>query len=212
MAAAGAASAPRASPFWHGDLDVGDASDHRIGNVYESVAGVWFIEQKYDNIMDLLCFIIDIQAPRLDSPMVPEVLRGSESLVWGGPFPAALLAFPGFCHVDGEEAAMAAVQASKAREQRLVDRYRVDDLRRRAGVEIDYMERGRRGGATRPPGSGPTTATGLPQGTPMLPVLRALLPPLLPPPPPPAAELDRSEPRYFPTCAACREEAGQREE
>ena len=76
---------------------------------------------------------------------------------------------------------MATVQASRALEQRLVDRYRVHDPRRGVGVEIDYMERGQRGGATRPPGSGPTTATGLPQGTPMLLVLRALLPPLLPP-------------------------------
>ena len=106
---------------------------------------------------------------------------------------------------------MATVQASRACEQRLVDQYRVDDFRRGAGVEIDYMERGRRGGATRPPGSGPTIATGLPQGTPMLPVLRALLPPLLPPPPPPAAEPGRSEPRYFPTCAACQDEAEQGE-
>ena len=47
MAATGAASAPRGSPFWHGDMDVGDASDHRIGNVYESIAGVWFIERRY---------------------------------------------------------------------------------------------------------------------------------------------------------------------
>ena len=84
MVAAGAASAPLASPFWHGDMDVGGASDHRIGNVYESISGVWFIERRYDKIMDLLCFIIDIQAPRLDSPMMPEALRGSESLVWGG--------------------------------------------------------------------------------------------------------------------------------
>ena len=85
MAATVAASAPGGSPFWHGDMDVGDASDHRIGNVYESVAGVWFLERRYDKIMDLLCFIIDIQAPRLDSPMTPEVFfRGSESLVWGG--------------------------------------------------------------------------------------------------------------------------------
>ena len=66
MAAAGAASAPGGSPFWHGDMDIGDASDHRIGNVYESVAGEWFIQHKYDKIMDLLCFIIDIQAPWLD--------------------------------------------------------------------------------------------------------------------------------------------------
>ena len=105
MAAAGAATAPRGSPFWHGDLDVGDAGDHRIGNVYESVTGVWFIEQKYDKIVDLLCFIIDIQAPQLDSPRMPELLRGSESLVWGGLFLAALLVFPEFCRVDGEEAA-----------------------------------------------------------------------------------------------------------
>ena len=50
-------------------MDVGDASDQRIGNVYESIARVWFIERKYDKIIDLLCIIIDIQAPRLDSPM-----------------------------------------------------------------------------------------------------------------------------------------------
>ena len=112
MAAAGAATAPRGSPFWHGDLDVGEASDHRIGNIYESIAGVWFIEQRYDRILDLLCFIIDIQAPQLDSPRMPELLRGSESLVWGGPLPAALLAFPEVRCVDGEEGAMASVQAS----------------------------------------------------------------------------------------------------
>ena len=103
MAATGAASAPRGSPFWHRDMDVGDASDHRIGNVYESVAGVWFIERRYDKIMDFLCFTIDIQAPRLDSPLMPEALRGSEGLVWGGPSPrrcspfrstAALTALP----------------------------------------------------------------------------------------------------------------------
>ena len=83
MAAAGAATAG-AAPYWHGDLDVGEASDHRIGNVYESIAGVWFIEQRYDKIMDLLCFIIDIQAPELDDPAMTELLRGSESIVWGG--------------------------------------------------------------------------------------------------------------------------------
>ena len=87
MAATGAASALGGSPFWHGDMDVGDASDHRIGNVYESVAGVWFLERRCDKIMDFLCFTIDIQAPRLDSPMMPEALRGSESLVWGGASP-----------------------------------------------------------------------------------------------------------------------------
>ena len=85
MAAAGAATAPRGSPFWHGGMDVGDASDHRIGNIYESIAGVWFIEQRYGRILDLLCFIIDIQAPHLDSPGMPELLRGSENLVWGDP-------------------------------------------------------------------------------------------------------------------------------
>ena len=212
MAAAGAASAPQTSPFWHGDLDVGDASDHRIGNVYESIAGVWFIERRYDKIMDLLCFIIDIQAPRLDNPMMPEALRGSESLVWRGPFPAALFAFPEYCRLDGEEAAMAMVQDSRAREQRLVDRNRGDDFMRGTGVEIDYMERGRHGGTRRATGSGPSTATGLPQGTPMLPVLRALLLPLLPPPLPPAAQPDQAEPRYFPTCAACQEEVEQVEE
>ena len=207
MAAAGAATAPRGSPFWHGDLDIGEASDHRIGDVYESVAGVWFIEQRFVKILDLLCFIIDVQAPQLESPRMPELLRGSESLVWRGPFPAALLASPE-CRVDGEEAAMASVQASRVREQRLVDRYCVDALRRGAGVEIDYMERGRRGGMTRPPGSGPTTATGLPRGTPMLPVLCALL---FPPPPPPAAEPGRSELRYFPIRAACQDGAEQGE-
>ena len=87
-------------------MDVGDASDRRIGNVYESIAGVWFIERRYDKIMDLFCFIIDTQAPRLDSPMMPEALRGSENLAWGGPFPAALLAFPEYSHLDGESAAM----------------------------------------------------------------------------------------------------------
>ena len=92
MVAAEAATAPRGSPFWHGDMDVGEASEHRIGNIYESIAGVWFIEQRYDRILDLLCFIIDIQAPQLDSPRMPELLRGSGSFVWGGPFPAALLA------------------------------------------------------------------------------------------------------------------------
>ena len=33
MVAAGVASAPEGSPYWHRDMDVGDASDHRIGNV-----------------------------------------------------------------------------------------------------------------------------------------------------------------------------------
>ena len=42
----------------------------------------------------------------------------------------------------------------------------------------------------------------------MLPILHALLPP----PPPPLAELARSEPRYFPTCAACQEDAVQGQE
>ena len=122
MAAAGAATAPRGVPFWHGDMDVGEASDRQIGNIYESIAGVWFIEQRCDRILDLLCFIIDIQTPQLDSSRMPELLRGSESLVWGGTFPAALLAFPEVCRADGEEAGMAAVQASRAREQRLADR------------------------------------------------------------------------------------------
>ena len=115
MAATGAASSG-AAPFWHGDLDVGDAIDHRIGNVYESIAGVWFVEQRYDKIMDLLCFIIDIQAPKLDNPTMPEVLRGSESIVWGGPLPAALLAFPEYCRVGGRDAAVSMVQDSRARE------------------------------------------------------------------------------------------------
>ena len=146
MAAAGAASAPGGSPYWHGDMDVGDASDHRIGNVYESIAGVWFIEREYDRIMDLLCLIIDIQAPRLDSPSMPEALRGSESLVWGGPLPAALLAFPEYCRLDGAAVAMTMVRDGRDREQRLVLRYRGDDFSRGYGVEIDYMERGRSGG------------------------------------------------------------------
>ena len=74
------------------------------------------------------------------------------------------------------------------------------------------MVRDRHGEARRSPGSGPSTAAGLPQGAPTIPDLRALLPPLLPPPPPPTNEPDRSEPRYFPTCAACQEEAEQGEE
>ena len=75
------------------------------------------------------------------------------------------------------------------------------------------MERGRHGGTRLAPGSGPSTAAGLPQGTPMIPVLRALLPPLLPPPPPPTAVpdpvSDPTEPRYFPTCPACQVDAEQ---
>ena len=111
----------------------------------------------------------------------------------GGPFPAALLAFPEVCRVDGEEAAMASVQASRVREQRLVDRYRVDDLRRGAGVEIDYMERGRRGGMTRAPGSGPTTAAGL--HTPGIPGAAGPTrsPPLPPSPPSPPGRRARAE-------------------
>ena len=58
MAAAGAATAPCGSPYWHGDMDIGDASDKRIGNVYESIAGVWFLEQRYDKILDFLCLAI----------------------------------------------------------------------------------------------------------------------------------------------------------
>lgn len=57
-----------------------------------------------------------------------------------------MLAFLEVCRVNGEDIAMAMVQAGRVREQRLVDRYRVDDRRRGAGGEIDYMERGRRGG------------------------------------------------------------------
>ena len=92
MAAAGAATAPLASPFWHGDMDVGDASDHRIGNVYESIAGVWFIERRYEKIMDLVLH------HRRSSPSAGQSddARGSPWLreTVGGPFPAALLAFP----------------------------------------------------------------------------------------------------------------------
>ena len=99
---------------------------------------------------------------------------------------------------------MASVQASRVREQRLVDHYNVDDLRRGAGVEIDYMERGRRGGMTRAPGSGPTTAAGLPQGSLVLPVLRAFLPPSSPPlPPRPSSPVGASR------GTACQEEAVQ---
>ena len=111
---------------------------------------------------------------------------------------------------------MTMVQDSRAREQQLIDRCRGDDYMRGAGVDIDYIERGRHGGIRRAPGSGPSTAAGLPQGTPMIPVLRALLPPLLPPPPPPAAVPDPvpvpSEPKYFPTCPACQVDAEQGEE
>ena len=46
VAAAGATTAPRGTPYWHGDMHIGDASDQRIGNVYESIAGVWFLEQQ----------------------------------------------------------------------------------------------------------------------------------------------------------------------
>ena len=111
---------------------------------------------------------------------------------------------------------MTMVQDSRAREQRPVDRYRGDDFTRGAGVEIDYMERRRHGGSRRAPGSGPPNVAGQPQGTPMIPVLRALLPPLPPPPLPPAAVPESPpgsvEPRYFPACPACQVDAEQGEE
>ena len=165
-------------PFWRGDMDIGgDANDQRISNVYGSIAGVWFLEQKYDRILDLLCLIIDIQCAELDSPRLPEVLRGSESIVWGGPTPASLFAFPEVCRGAGGSTAMAMVQASRVLEQRLVERYRGDDCRRGAGIEIEYKQRGQRGGVTRAPSSRVITAAGIPQGVPVLPILQALLPP-----------------------------------
>ena len=181
-----------------------------------SPSPVWFIERGYDRIMDLLCLIIDIQAPRLDSPLVPEALRGSESLVWGGPLPAALLAFPEYCRLDGAAVAMTMVRDSRDRERRLVLRYRRDDFARGYGVEIDYMERGRSGGSRRPLGTGPPDAAVQPQETPMIPVLRALLPPLPPPPPQLAAAPepvpDSAERRYFQACPACLVDAEQGDE
>ena len=212
MVAAGAASAPEGSPYWHGDMDVGDASDHRIGKVYESIAGVWFIEREYDRILDFLCLIIDIQAPQLDSPPMPERLRGSESLVWGGPLPAALLAFPEFCRLDDADGAMTLVRDGRGREQRLALRYRATDYSRGYGVEIDYMERGRSNGTRRALGTGPPDAAVRPQHhghpyTPWIPILRALLPHLPPPLPQLVAEPDpgpdSAEPRYFRACPAC---------
>ena len=66
-------------------MDVGDANDHRIGNVYESIAGVWFLQRDYGRILDLRCLIIDIQTRVLDSHPMPERFRGSEGLVRGPP-------------------------------------------------------------------------------------------------------------------------------
>ena len=191
MAAAGAATAPRGSPYWHGDMDIGDASDQRIGNVYESIAGVRFLEQRYDKILDLLCLIIGTQCIELDGSRLPEIIRGSDSIVWGGPFPASPLAFPEVCRVRGEVTAMAMAQGGKVREQRLIDRHRTEDLGSGAGVEIDYMERGQQGGVRKVPGSRNTTAAGIPEGAPFLPILWAL-----PLPPPPPMELALDEPRY----------------
>ena len=134
----------------------------------------------------------------------------------GGALPAALLAFPEYCRTAGRAAALAMVQNSRAREQRLVYQYRGADLRRGGGVEIDYAERGRHGGERLAPGSRRFTAAGQPQGTPTIPVLRDLLPALPLPPPPPEhvapQQVPGHEPRYFPTCAACHEEAEQGQE
>ena len=173
-------------------MDVGDASDHRVGNVYESIAGVWFIERKYDKIMDLLCFIIDIQAPRLDSPMMPEALRGSESLVWGGLSPLHCSPF--------RNTVASTAKGPPWRWSRTAGHASSGWLTGTAVTTTcaDYMERGRHGGARRTPGSGPSTAAGLPQGTPMIPVLRALLPPLLPPPPPPGGRAGRDRTEVLP--------------
>ena len=75
------------------------------------------------------------------------------------------------------------------------------------------MERGRSGGARRALGTGPPDAAVRPLETPMIPVLRALLP-LLPPPPPrlaaaPEPVPDSAEPRYFRACPACLVDAEQ---
>ena len=154
-----------------------------------------------------MCLIIDIQCSELDGSRLPEILWGSESIVWGGPIPASLLAFPEVCRVGGEVIAMAMVQGGRVRDQRLIDQYRAEDLRRGAGVEIDYMERGRHGGVRQAPGTRGTTAAGTPQGAPVLQILRALPLPL-----PPPVEFALDEPRYFPTCAACQEDAVQGQE
>ena len=119
MVAAGVTSAPEGAPYWHGSMDVGDANDHRIGNVYESIAGVWFLQRDYGRILDFLCFIIDIQARVLDSHPMPERLRGSESLVWGGPLPAALLAYRGYCRIADPDFARQRVHEARDEEQQL---------------------------------------------------------------------------------------------
>ena len=69
------------------------------------------------------------------------------------------------------------------------------------------MECGQQGGVRRVPGSRGITAAGIPQGPLVLPILRALS---LPPPPP--VELALDEPRCFPTCVACQEDAVQGQE
>ena len=166
-------------------MDVGDASDHRVGNVYESIAGVWFIERKYDKIMDLLCFIIDIQAPRLDSPMMPEALRGSESLVWGGLSPLHCSPFRNTVASTAKGPPWRwSRTAGHASSGWLTGTAVTTTCAALAWRKTTSMERGRDGGARRAPGSGPSTAAGLPQGTPMIPVLRALLPPPPAPAPP----------------------------
>ena len=114
--------------------------------MYESIAGVWFIEREYDRILDLLCLIIDIQTRHLDSPWMPERLRGSEGLVWGGPLPAALLAYTEYCRLANADFARETVRDARDEEQRLVLRYRASDVTRGYGVEVDYMERGRTNG------------------------------------------------------------------
>ena len=92
MVAAGANTAPVGTPYWHGNLAIEETADARIGNIYESLAGVWFLEGDWARILDLLCLVIDIQCEVFDRRQLPETLRGSESLVWGGPRPATILA------------------------------------------------------------------------------------------------------------------------
>ena len=129
MVAAGAATAPPGTPYWHGSLAIEDINDARIGNVYESLAGVWFFEAAWPRILDLLCLIIDIQDSFLDRRELPEVLRGSESLVWGGPRPAAMLAEFEIASRYGRRDADQRLMEAATLEDLLIAQYHAFDLR-----------------------------------------------------------------------------------